>query len=139
MGDCDREIFDKGVSLLAIDGWAKDIEPWVKKVAVRSGQRVDWHYSGGIAHVLVLGDFNRAMAAVNELESELLSVPVPEDHPRFREYQGRNPPLILRRFGLGDRGLYRAGDPLPGDVVAIDCASVAIERGEPEARRDRDG
>ncbi len=118
---CDQEVFDKGVSLLAIDGWAKDVEPWVQKVAAKSGQRVDWHYSGGIAHVLVLGDVDKAMQAVDELEKEL--VWNDSDEPRFAKDQ-KNPihrrnPRILQRFA-GKGGLYRAGDPLPEDVIGVD-------------------
>jgi hypothetical protein len=60
---CDEEVFRHGVSLLAIDGRANDVEPWVQKVAARSGQKVDWHYTGGVAHVLVLGDHAKAMQA----------------------------------------------------------------------------
>lgn len=85
---CDQEVFENGASLLAIDGWAKDVEPWVQRVAEQSGQRVDWHYSGGRAHVLVLGDHAAATRAAQELAPELI---------------GR----ILRWFEPDAPGLYR--------------------------------
>lgn len=103
---CDREVFEKGVPLVVIDGWAKDVEPWVQKVAARSGQRVDWHYSGGRAQVLVLGDHEKALAAARALEPELMFVPVSPDHPRFKEYVGRHPSIICW-FAEGETGLYR--------------------------------
>ncbi len=105
MTPCDQDVFKNGQSLLAIDGWAKDIEPWVQRVAAHSGQAVDWHYSGGVAHVLVLGDFAKAMASVDALASELVWVDSAE--PRFQGSERRNP--RMRRFEAGAEGLYRAG------------------------------
>lgn len=70
---CDQEVFDQGESLLIADtsncrAWG--FEPWVKAVASLSEQRVDWHYSGGIAQVLFIGDRDRVAQAV-------LSIPCP--------------------------------------------------------------
>lgn len=119
---CDREVFDNGVSLLAIDGWAKDVEPWVQKIAKHSGQRVDWHYSGGVAHVLVLGDHAKAMASVDALAKELVWVDTDEE--RFKGSERRNP-RIMRRYEPEDRGLYRAGDPLPEGVIGVDSTGAS--------------
>lgn len=104
---CDQEVFTKGRSLCALDARSVPAEAWVQAVARLSNQQVDWHYSGGIAHVLVLGDFDRAMAAVNALESEL---------------EGR----IVRRYGKEDAGLYRAGvtDAPKGAIGAITTSGV---------------
>lgn len=121
--ECDKEVFAEGVSLLAIDGWAKDIEPWVQKVATHSGQRVDWHYSGGVAHVLVLGDHAKAMASVDALADQL--VWVDSEEPRFSEERmnpvRRRNPRIMSRYASAEPGLYRAGvtDAPKGAIGAI--------------------
>ncbi len=46
------------------------IERWVKKVAKRSGQPVDWHWNGGRAHILALGDLERVKSAMAALMPE---------------------------------------------------------------------
>jgi hypothetical protein len=58
---CDQEIFQKGrhVGMLAGPG-SNAIERWVRGVAERSGQRVDWHFFGGRANVLCIGDIDAA-------------------------------------------------------------------------------
>lgn len=68
---CDPRIFKDGQPILAIDGWAKQIEEWVIKIRKESGQLVDWHYSGGIAQILYIGDRAKVLAAVNKLAPEL--------------------------------------------------------------------
>jgi hypothetical protein len=120
---CDSEVFEKGEPILLIDGWAKDVEPWVQKVAALSGQRVDWHYSGGIAQVLFLGDRLRVMGAVEALEREL--VWNDSDEPRFKGSERRNP-RIMRRFGEAAPGIYRAGvTEAPEGAVA--CVTTSGE------------
>lgn len=87
---CDFEVYKHGTALLLLDGWQRDVEPWVQRVAKESGERVDWHYVGGRAVVLVLGDERahaRAMAAASTLLPEL---PVGEDPDR--------PVRLLRRY-----------------------------------------
>lgn len=71
---CDTEIFRKGEGLCIVDGASNAVEGWVRAVAAKADARIDWHYSGGRANVLHLGDKEsreRALAAVRELESEL--------------------------------------------------------------------
>jgi hypothetical protein len=54
---CNHDVYVNGDVVIVIgDGAAEDIEDWVKKVAERSGQQVDWHYVGGRAVVKALGD-----------------------------------------------------------------------------------
>jgi hypothetical protein len=87
----DPEIFRHGKSLLAADTYecsADGFEAWVVALRSASGQRVDWHCSGGVAQVLVLGDFEKAQQAVRD-------VPCP----------GR----IMRLFEPSAAGLYRGG------------------------------
>lgn len=71
---CDQEIFEKGEPVLFIRGSSNAVERWVKKVAAKANARIDWHYSGGIAQVLHLGDkesHSRVIKVAHELESEL--------------------------------------------------------------------
>lgn len=72
-----REVFQNGKPLLFADtyncsGKEGDRDPevfeeWVKKLAAASGQRIDWHYSGGTVQVLYLGDVQKILAAVASL------------------------------------------------------------------------
>ncbi len=71
---CDPEIFKKGKGVCVIDGSSNAVERWVKAVADKANARVDWHYSGGRANVLHLGDNksrHRVLAAIDELEGPL--------------------------------------------------------------------
>lgn len=94
MGSCDKEVFDSGRSVCSVDGWANDVEPWVQKVAARSGQRVDWHYSNGRANVLYIGDYQAVRRAVEALTSELIGRVIrifPPDAPGL--HRPRSAPL----------------------------------------------
>jgi len=71
---CDAEIFQKGEGLCIVNGSSNAVERWVQAITKKADARVDWHYSGGRANVLHLGNEasrERALAAVNELEGEL--------------------------------------------------------------------
>jgi hypothetical protein len=98
---CDQDVFKNGHGICCVDARMHQMEAWVKKVAERSGQRVDWHYSGGIANVLYLGSYSEVMKAIMALEPEL---------------DGQ----IMRLYTEGAHGLYRAGDPVPEGTLAID-------------------
>lgn len=114
LSPCDPKIFKKGQSVAALDAGANEAEEWVRAVAKEADARVDWHYSGGMAHVLHLGNKksrDRVEATINKLESTL---------------KGR----ILRRYQTGEAGLYRQGvtrvpkgtvasfmDPFTGNAV----------------------
>lgn len=102
MDKCDAEVFSKGVSLAALDARSGPAEAWVHEVAQRSGQRVDWHYSDGVAHVLVLGDHAKALATAKAMEPHL-------------------DVRVMRWFEPADAGCYRAGvsAPLPDGVVGV--------------------
>lgn len=66
---CDPDVFRNGATLFVTHTIrSADLEPWVRSVAARSGQRVDWHFIGGLAAVKVLGDFDRAREALAELK-----------------------------------------------------------------------
>ena len=68
---CDAEIFHHGESICSFHAKAAIVEPWVKRVAAESGQRVDWHYIGGHANVLFIGDRAKVREAVEKLQPEL--------------------------------------------------------------------
>jgi hypothetical protein len=71
---CDPEIFKNGTGLCVVDGKPNAVERWVTSVAEKANARVGWHYSGGRANVLHLGDaesYQRALNAVDELKGEL--------------------------------------------------------------------
>lgn len=101
---CDAKVFQNGKPLMAVDtgpvGGAAIFEQWVQDLAAVSGQRVDWHYSGGVAQVLVLGDFAAALAAAQQ-------TPLPDNM------------TVLRFFSEGASGLWRNGvTPAPGNAIA---------------------
>ncbi len=100
---CNMQIFQNGSPILAIDGSSSAVEKWVRSLGNRAKSQVDWHYSGGIAQVLHLGNeksFARTASVANGLESTL---------------EGR----IMRRYSFGGIGLFRSGvDPLPEGTIA---------------------
>jgi hypothetical protein len=68
---CDPEVFENG-SVVAIFHASQAVtEPWVQSVARESGQRVDWSYAGGWAHVQYLGDGEKVREAIRKLLPEL--------------------------------------------------------------------
>lgn len=71
---CDDEIFKNGETVVILDGSSNAVERWVQSVAKQANARVDWHYFGGRANVLHLGDADsrqRVLATIRELEPKL--------------------------------------------------------------------
>jgi len=101
---CDKDIFKNGLGVCALDARPEAAEEWVQAVAKKSGQKVDWHYSGGRANVLYLGDYDKVREAVEELENKL---------------NGR----ILSIFPRESRGLYRMGDLVPKGTIGVDTGA----------------
>jgi len=98
---CDPAIFKKGKGVCIVDGSSNAVERWVRRVAEKAKTKVDWHYSGGRANVLHLGNKasrQRVLEVIEELEHEL---------------DGR----IL---SIDGPTLYRAGDPTPKGAIAVD-------------------
>jgi len=90
---CDPEIFQRGQPVVLLDARSNAAESWVQAVAKMANARVDWHYSGGVAQVLHLGDAEsraRVENAIDELAPTLKGT-------------------ILRRYEPEDTGLYRNG------------------------------
>ena len=69
--ECNPEVYECGKVALVIDACMFRAEEWVQKVTQESGQRVDWHYSGGRAVVLYLGDQKKVLAAAEKLAWDL--------------------------------------------------------------------
>lgn len=76
------------VVAMVVGGGSNFIERWVQEVAELSGQPVDWHFCGGRAMVLALGDLGKV--------SEALDTLIPEYHKRYKA-------LMLEEYpdGLG--------------------------------------
>lgn len=75
---CDTEIFENGTAVFITHSIASNaMEGWVRRVAEESGQRVDWHFTGGRAVVKAIGDLHRVCDAVERL--------LPEHDALFRE------------------------------------------------------
>lgn len=118
--ECDPDIFKNGASICSLDACRHRAEDWVQAVARESGQRVDWHYSGGIAHVLFCGDRDAVDRAIDKLAGEL-SRPMARKPGECGRCEGtiHLEARLLDRFEAGDRGLYRAGDATAPGVLGV--------------------
>jgi hypothetical protein len=77
MNPCDQRIYEEGeVVFVTHTIAAKDIESWVKSVALLSGQPVDWHFVAGRAVVKALGDIDFVKDTIRQL--------LPEHHALMR-------------------------------------------------------
>lgn len=84
---CNSDIFKNGEGVCVLDGRSSAVERWVQAVAKKASSQVDWHYSGGRANVLHLGDEASRQRVLNanhemkgELDGHVLSIggPAPE-------------------------------------------------------------
>lgn len=73
--DCDDEVFKHGTPFMMLGHWRGGscaIERWRQRIAVFSGQRIDWHFFAGRAVFKVLGDVNLARwaaeATIDDIE-----------------------------------------------------------------------
>lgn len=94
MSACDKNVFEKGLGICIVDGHVDDIEAWVQKVAQRSGQRMDWHYAVGRAHVLYIGDYQAVRGAVEALAPALVGRIIRIYPPEFRARPSRPPAAV---------------------------------------------
>lgn len=119
---CDADVFKDGHAIALLDACMYRAEAFRMAVAKESGQRVDWHYSGGRVNMLYLGDFAKVDAAVSKLAPTLEDA-LPRKEGECGSCAGKDhhqPAVILRRYESAAHGTYRAGDPLPPDVIAVD-------------------
>jgi len=110
---CNQEIFQSGKSVAALDARSADAEAWVQAVAQSANARLDWHYSGGMANVLHLGDAEsreRVIQTIEEMRANLNGT-------------------ILRLYTENDQGLYRAGvSELPEDAIGVHFNPITGEQ-----------
>src|SRR5512135_2333614 len=65
---CDNDVFQNGIPVFLTHTIpAAQIEEFIKAVAAEAKQKVDWHYFGGRARVLTLGDPKVTIAALLKL------------------------------------------------------------------------
>jgi hypothetical protein len=102
----DTNIYENGECVMVTSTIGSNaIEKWVKRVAKRSGQPVDWHWFGGRALILALGDISRVKStivammpehdrlytdAVRKLSPDMVDVLHPPRPNWFEEYQQGN-------------------------------------------------
>lgn len=68
---CNPEIYSDGTLVMMTHSiGSQDMERWVKKVARKSGQPVDWHFAGGRACIKALGDLDKVREAIRALMPE---------------------------------------------------------------------
>jgi hypothetical protein len=68
---CNPDIFENGRAVFMTHSIPSNaMEHWVKMVAERSGEPVDWHFAGGRAVVLTTGDVRTVRAAIKTLLPE---------------------------------------------------------------------
>jgi len=96
---CDPDIFKNGKAVFMTHSIPSNaMERWVKMVAEKSGQPVDWSFSGGRAVVKTTGDVMVVRAAIKAL--------LPEHDEAFRKgvarYYTQEPLPAAPRFFFGD-------------------------------------
>jgi hypothetical protein len=119
---CDADVFKRGHAIALLDACMHRAELFRLAVAQESGQSVDWHYSGGRANMLYLGDFARVDAAVSKL-APMLETTLPREEGECSSCAGKphhRAATILQRYAPEACGTYRDGDDLPLDVISVE-------------------
>lgn len=71
LSPCDQDVYANGTTIFVTDTIRSfRLEPWVRKIAAKSGQQVDWNWAGGRACVYALGDIQKAREALASLLGE---------------------------------------------------------------------
>lgn len=117
---CDSDIFKNGRSVVTLDACRHRAERFAQAVAKASGQRVDWHYSGGLANVLYIGDYDKVAAAVRKC-APLLSEPLKRRAGECGSCEGcdHRPGQIYGWYPPNAHGPYREGDNLPDGTIGV--------------------
>lgn len=72
---CSQDLYLHGEHIMTIaDVPSEKIEEWVVKVRKESKQKVDWHFVGGRACVLYLGNKGRVVQAIHNHLEELTAM-----------------------------------------------------------------
>jgi hypothetical protein len=68
---CNPKVFAEGTCVFVTHTIGPNaLEAWVQQIARKSGQLVDWHYFGGRAKILALGNLAKVHQAIEELMPE---------------------------------------------------------------------
>jgi hypothetical protein len=120
MEPCNQNVFKNGHSIATLDACMHRAETFVQAVAKESGQPVDWHYSGGIANVLYLGDFDKVKAAFDKL-TPMLSDPMKREQNECGSCSGNThrEGRVFRTYSAAAHGPYRAGDEVASGTIAV--------------------
>lgn len=105
---CNPKVFQDGKPVMLVDTncGAASFEAWVQQLQAEASAPTDWHYSGGIAQVLTLGDPGTVELAARRLWDEQ----PPKDEGK---------PMRVLRWCGGAEGLYRKDvTPVPDGAVA---------------------
>jgi hypothetical protein len=69
--ECEANVYKNGKSLFMAStgptGGANLFEAWICEVREVCGQQLDWHYAGGRANVLYIGDPNKIVDAMYKI------------------------------------------------------------------------
>jgi hypothetical protein len=129
---CNQDIFNNGLPLMLVDtgntGGAAIFERWIQGVAFDSGQLVDWHYSGGIAQVLALGDWSKAQRTARQHAVHHL----PDDMTVMRWCRGEADGIFRAGVSEAPEGAIAAYmDPITGEQVFMVSPDPAQTPAEP--------
>lgn len=105
---CDPEVFQHGEPIILLSGSSNMVENWVRGVAVSADARLDWHYSGGVAQVLHLGDetsWDRTQLAIDS---------------QIGDFRSAGGSVVRQIKEKGQHGIYRSGvDDAPAGAIAV--------------------
>ncbi len=117
---CDPVVFRDGESIAVLEEGRlqpQAVTDWLKEVSKLANATLDWHYSGGWAHVLHLGDSESRERAEKAL----------------RSFSGKHGIVLVRIIPSGSPGLFRAGvTSVPEGTTAVaydggDGSTVFVE------------
>jgi hypothetical protein len=65
---CNKEVYNNGIEVFMTHTIpSKELEKWIQKIKIQSGQNVDWSYAGGRAIILALGDIGKVRQTIKDL------------------------------------------------------------------------
>lgn len=75
MAQCDFKVYKNGKPVCVVNSIpTADVEAWVRRLAKKTGQRMDWHSFAGRDVVLTLGNIAKALKAADEMKDELNAI-----------------------------------------------------------------
>ena len=115
LNPCDPQIFNRGIPLMKIDGKKYAVETLVGYLAKELDLKLDWHYSGGVAQVLLLGNQDDHTKAYNFV-STLIKVQLEFDY--LEEFDENLLNLIKDEFCY-QKELIKLSPDLGEDTIKI--------------------